>query len=247
MKKLMIATAALCAAVGANALESANIVGYQEVEAPTGDSMRCPTFKMVGGAGYDLTKISVTGGGGSGDICAQIISSAGLWVGEYYWLTVDGMGVDNGWYKDMFGGEAVAVDEVVLDQGQAFYIHSDNEDLQLMVSGEVPAGDVGLTFAAGDGMLGNATPVDVDLTDVTVTGGGGSGDISAQSISSAGLWVGEYYWLTVDGMGVDNGWYKDMFGGEAVAADEVILAPGEALYLHSDSEDLTVTLPAVIQ
>ena len=229
-----------------NALESANVVGYQEVEAPTGDSMRCPTFQTVGGAGYDLTKITVTGGGGYGDVCAQIISSAGLWVGEYYWLTLAGMGVEDGWYKDSVGIEAVAEGEVILDQGQALYVHSDSDDLQLKVSGEVPAGDVGLTFVAGDGMLGNATPVEADLTDITVTGGGGYGDVSAQAISAAGVWVGEYYWLTLAGMGVDDGWYKDSVGIEAVAADEVVLAPGEALYLHSDSDDLTVTLPAAL-
>ena len=110
-------------------MESANTVGYQEVEAPTGDSMRCPTFQIVGGAGYDLTKITVTGGYGSGDICAQTISSEGLWVGEYYWLTVDGMGVDNGWYKDSVGIEPVEASEVVLAPGEALSIHSDNEDL----------------------------------------------------------------------------------------------------------------------
>ena len=157
------------------------------------------------------------------------------------------MGVEDGWYKDMVGIEPVTEGEVVLANGQGFALHSDGEDIQLRVSGEVPAGDVGLTFVAGDGMLGNATPVDVDLTDVTVTGGGGYGDVSAQAISAAGVWVGEYYWLTLAGMGVDDGWYKDMIGIEAVVEDEVVLAPGESLSLHSDSEDLTVTLPAVIQ
>ena len=248
MKKLMIATAALCAAVGVNAIESANVVGYQEVEAPTGDSMRCPTFKMVGGAGYDLTKITVTGGYGIGDIVAQTIGSDGIWVGEYYWLDEVNAGVPvTGWYKDMGGSEAVAVGEVVLDQGQGFALHSDYEDLQLKVSGEVPAGDVPLTFVQGDGMLGNALPQDADLTDITVTGGYGIGDIVAQAIGADGVWNGEYYWLDEVNAGVPaTGWYKDMGGSEAVMADEVVLAPGEALSIHSDYEDLTFTLPAVL-
>ena len=41
MRKLMIATAALCAAVGASALESANIVGYTNFET---DQLRQPSF-----------------------------------------------------------------------------------------------------------------------------------------------------------------------------------------------------------
>ena len=246
MKKLMIATAALCAAVSVNALESANVVGYYDVEAPTGDSMRCPVFTTVGGAGYDITKVKVTGGYGWGDIVAQTISSEGLWDGEYYWLTEDNAGVPTGWYKDAGGSEAVAADEVVLDNGQAYYIHSDYEDLALTVSGEVLAGDVDLEFPQGDGQLGNAVPASTDFADITVTGGYGVGDIVAQAISPEGVWNGEYYWLTDEGAGVPTGWYKDAFGDEPVAAEEVVLAPGESLFVHSDYEDLTFTLPAVL-
>ena len=229
-----------------NALESANVVGYYDVEAPTGDSMRCPVFTTVGGAGYDLTKIKVTGGSGVGDIVAQTISSEGLWDGQYYWLTEDEVGCTTGWYKDMFGDEPVAEDEVVLANGQAYFIHSDYEDLSLTCSGEVITGDVELEFQQGDGQLGNAVPAETDLADITVTGGSGVGDIVAQAIAADGTWDGQYYWLTEDEVGCPTGWYKDMFGDEPVAADEVILAPGESLFVHSDYEDLTFTLPAVL-
>ena len=216
------------------------------MQAPTGDSMRCPTFQTVGGAGYDLTKITVTGGGGMGDIVAQTISSAGIWDGEYYWLTEDNTGAPTGWYRDMVGADPVVAGEVVLSAGQAFALHSDYEDLSLKVSGEVPVGDVDFTFTQGDGMLGNGLPADADLTNVTVTGGGGMGDIVAQAISAAGVWNGEYYWLTEDNTGAPTGWYKDMVGADPVVADEVVLAPGEALAVHSDYEDLTFTFPAVL-
>ena len=132
MKKLMIATAALCAAVSVNALESANVVGYCDVEAPTGDSMRCPTFKTISTAGYDLSTLKVTGGFGIGDIVAQTLSSeTGLWDGEYYWLTEEEAGVPTGWYKDMGGDEAVAAEEVVLAAGESLFVHSEYEDLTL--------------------------------------------------------------------------------------------------------------------
>ena len=232
----------------ADGISSANVVGYYDVEAPTGDSMRCPVFKTVGGAGYDLTKIKVTGGGGVGDIVAQTISSAGLWDGEYYWLTAENAGVAaDGWYKDAFGDFPVEEEEVVLTDGQAFALHSDYEDLALTVSGEVASGDVELQFAQGDGMVGNAVPAETDLTDITVTGGGGVGDIVAQAIAANGTWNGEYYWLTEENAGVAaTGWYKDAFGDFPVEADEVVLAPGESLSVHSDYEDLTFTLPAVL-
>jgi hypothetical protein len=208
--------------------------------------MRCPTFTAVGTEGYDLTQIKVVGGYGMGDIVAQTIGSDGIWNGEYYWLTEDMAMVPTGWYKDGFGGEAVSAGEVVLDKGQAFALHSDYESLSLSVAGEVKKGAVELSFTVGDGMLGNALPVNADLVNVTVTGGYGMGDIVAQAIAADGTWNGEYYWLTEDMAMVPTGWYKDGFGGEAVAADEVVLAPGEALSFHSDYEDLTVTLPAAL-
>ena len=248
MKKLMFA-AVTVAAMGAMAeLASANVVGYQAVEAPTGDSMRCPTFKTVGGAGYDLTKITVTGGYGMGDVVAQTLSSTtGLWDGEYYWLTEENTGMPTGWYRDPVGADPVLEDDVVLDAGQALFVHSEYEDISLNCSGEVPAGDVDLTAAVGDGMVGNAVPVDTDLTGVTVTGGYGMGDVVAQSLSTAtGLWDGEYYWLTEDNTGMPTGWYKDMVGADPVLADEVVLTPGESLFVHSEYEDITVTLPAVL-
>jgi hypothetical protein len=245
MKKLIFAAAAV-AGMGAFALESANVVGFQDVEAPQGDSMRCPTFTAVGTEGYDLTQIKVVGGYGMGDIVAQTVGSDGIWNGEYYWLTEDNAFVPTGWYKDAFGAEAVEVEDVILNKGKALYVHSDSEALNLTVSGEVKKGAIELPFGVGAGMLGNALPVDVDLVNITVTGGYGMGDINAQSIGADGVWNGEYYWLTEDNAFVPTGWYKDAFGAEAVSADEVILAPGEALYFHSDSENLTVTLPAAI-
>ena len=130
MKKLIFAAAAV-AGMGAFALESANVVGFQEVEAPQGDSMRCPTFTAVGTEGYDLTQIKVAGGFGMGDIVAQTIGSDGIWNGEYYWLTEDFAGVPTGWYKDAVGGEAVAEGDVLLAPGDALYFHSVNEDLKV--------------------------------------------------------------------------------------------------------------------
>ena len=48
MKKLMIATAILCAAVGANALESANVVGYADKPVENFTFVG-PSFTQVGG------------------------------------------------------------------------------------------------------------------------------------------------------------------------------------------------------
>ena len=226
----------------ADGLESANTVGYQEIPTPQGSSMRCATFRTVLAASYPLSELSVTGSDGMGDVVVQTISSEGLWDGEYYYLTEDGWGVPTGWYKDAFGDEAA--DDIVLPQGTALFVTSANNDITLLVSGEVAKGNVLVPFAQGAGIVGNCTPVSVDLNDVAVEGSDGMGDVVAQSISAEGTWDGEYYYLTEDGWGVTTGWYKDAFGDEA--ADDVTLDPGDSLFVTSANNDVTFVFPAAI-
>ena len=226
----------------ADGIESANTVGYQEISVPQGSSMRCATFRTILAASYPLSEIKVTGADGMGDVVAQAISSAGLWDGEYYYLTEDNTGSPTGWYKDAFGGESA--DDVILDQGTALFITSANNDITFTVAGQVPEGTVTIPFAQGTGMIGNSTPVAVDLVDVGVEGADGMGDVSAQAISAEGTWDGEYYYLTEDNTGSPTGWYKDAFGGEA--ADDVTLNPGDSLFITSANNDITFTLPAAV-
>ena len=82
------------------------------------------------------------------------------------------------------------------------------------------------------------------LSEIRVTGADGSGDVVAQTISSEGLWEGQYYYLTEANTGYPDGWFKDPFGDEA--ADDVDLAPGDALFVTSEYNDLTFTFPAVL-
>ena len=82
------------------------------------------------------------------------------------------------------------------------------------------------------------------LSEITVTGSDGIGDVVAQSISSEGVWDGEYYYLTEDGWGCTTGWYKDPFGDEA--ADDVTLAPGDSLFVTSANNDVTFVFPAAL-
>ena len=63
MKKLMIATAALCAAVGASALESANVVGYSTVNPELGwKNMTGVAFCNTSGGNLDIQSITCKDG-----------------------------------------------------------------------------------------------------------------------------------------------------------------------------------------
>lgn len=227
----------------ADGIESANTVGYQEIPAPQGASMRCPTFRTILDASYPLSELKVVGADGMADVVIQTISSEGLWDGEYYYFTEEGWGVPTGWYTDA-GGDQLAED-VVLPQGTALYVSSQNNDITFLVAGQVPSGAVAVPFDQGAGQIGNCTPVAVDLADISVEGADGMADVTAQTISAEGTWDGEYFYFTEEGWGVTTGWYKDA-GGDQLA-DDVTLEPGEALYVNSANNDVTFIFPAAIQ
>jgi len=126
--------------------------------------------------------------------------------------------------------------------GQAFIFTSDS-DITFTYAGQViaqPTYDV----PAGSSMIGNPSPIEVKISDITVEGAAGAGGEYGYLINADGTWGNSYYYLTEDESFVPNGWYKDMGGGEPVT-DEDVLAPANSMIFTSDS-DMTFTFPAVL-
>ena len=202
--------------------------------------MKTATFKAISGD-FKISDIGVEGAGGVGNEYGQLVNVDGTWGNVYYYLTMDGAFVEDGWYKDATGEEPVT-DEDVLTVGQAFFFASD-ADITFTYAGQVikqPSFDV----AAGYSMIGNPTPVAVKISAIGVEGAGGVGNEYGQLVNADGSWGNVYYYLTMDGAFVEDGWYKDATGEEAVT-DEDVLTPAESLFFSADS-DLTVTFPAVL-
>lgn len=210
---------------------------------PQGSSMRTATFKALSG-NYKISDIQVKGALGGGTDGAQKINADGTWGDLYYYLTMDGTGyVEDGWYKDDFGGEPVS-DEDVLSVGEALIITAAS-DFTITCAGQVIAGVPTVSVPQGSSIIGNPTPVEVKLSAITVTGALGGGTDGAQKINADGTWGDLYYYLTMDGTGyVEDGWYKDDFGGEAVT-DADTLAAGESM-IFSAASDFTLNFPAVL-
>ena len=162
----------------------------------------------------------------------------------YFYLTMDGTGyVEDGWYKDDYGGEAVT-DNDVLTFGEAFQITA-SSDFTVTYAGQVVAGQPAVSVPQGSSMVGNPTPVDAKLSEIVVTGAAGGGMDYAQKINADGSWGDMYFYLTMDGTGyVEDGWYKDDYGGEAVASTDA-LAAGESFQFTASSA-LTLTFPTVL-
>ena len=222
-----------------------DVVGYQEVAVPAGSSMRTATFKAISGD-YKISdiKVSDTVVGGGNDMI-QKINADGSWGDLYYYLTLAGTGyVEDGWYKDDYGGVPVT-DADVISVGEGVIVSSIS-DFTLTFSGEVIAGNPSIPVPSGFCMVGNPTPVTVKISSIgvsdTVVGGGND---MIQKINADGSWGDLYYYLTLAGTGyVEDGWYKDDYGGEAVT-DSDVLAPGESV-MFSAVSGLNLTFPAAL-
>ena len=221
-------------------VESANVVGYQEIAVPAGYSMKAATFKAISGD-YKISDIKVDGAGGVGGEYGQLVNSDGTWGNVYYYLTEEEAFVPTGWYKDVGGAEAVT-DEDVLTVGQSFFFASDS-DITFTYAGQVisqPTFDI----VAGYSIIGNPSPVPVKISEIAVTGAGGVGGEYGQLVNTDGTWGNVYYYLTEEEAFVPTGWYKDVGGGEAVT-DEDVLEPSDSMFFAADS-DITFTFPAVL-
>ena len=147
MKKLMIATAALCAAVGASALESANTVGYQQFGITPGDqSMTGAMFCGTGQSTVDLTTIVPSceyeyDDLGESYFTIMYYNPSDSKTYKYDWNIVGKDVEDNdvwGWvYRKT--SETVEVGDRVFAAGQGFWIMSgdDPQEPVLTISGEV--------------------------------------------------------------------------------------------------------------
>ena len=205
-----------------------------------------PSFISVAGSDILISDIKVSGGNGWGDVSMQSMNPDGTWADTtYYYLTLDGMGVEDGWYRDAMGVEAIDNTDV-LEFGHGMSLTSTDNDLSITYSGAVKNGNPVVSWDAGVGFLGNPTPVVQYFSDITVSGGNGWGDVSCQKMNPDGSWADTtYYYLTIDGMGVEDGWYRDSMGIDPVDETDY-LSPGEATCLTSTDNDLTITFKKVL-
>ena len=263
MKKLMIAAAAaVCGSVFA--LESANVVGYQEQTMnASGATMAAATFMNVTAAdgSFKLSDLKVTGydapvydedegellSGGviKGAFSLQILNASGATEANYYW--VDNGEIGPGWF-DMSNKSC---NSVALASGQGMWIMGNG--LTLMPAGSVNLSDVSVvTRATGATASGNSTPAALTLGDLVVSGydapvydedegellSGGviKGAFSFQFLTTSGTTEANYYW--VDNGEIGPGWF-DMSNKNC---NSVALPAGKGAWIMGSG--LTLTIPA---
>ena len=274
MKKMMLGlTAAFCVAVTfADGVESANIVGYaQQTANATRNTMMTPNFLNINSAtGCKLSDLSVTGydapeyieeddyyegGCAGGEFILQFLNNNGSVAARYYWID-DG---DNtaGWYAS---GVAEAIEggaaSVTIPAGTAAWTIGTGK--KLVSAGAVNTSDVAFTMnATRNTAVGNCMPVDIKLSQFTVTGydapeyieeddyyegGCAGGEFILQFLNNNGSVAARYYWID-DGDNV-AGWYASGVA-EAIkdGASSVNVPAGKGAWVIGSGKTLNIPAP----
>lgn len=203
--------------------------------------MVTPTFVNVDGTEYNIDDLKVNGAPDTmANIC--VMNASGDWVGQYYWYNeavYEGVTYPAGWF-DIDGVEPAGV---TLRPGDAVYFYTNQDGATIQSAGQVPEG-VTLATPAGYTMVGNASPIDLPIDNLKVTG---AADTLANIcvMNAAGDWVGQYYWYneaTYEGVTYPAGWF-DIDGVESAG---ITLKPGEAVYFYTNQNGVSVSIPSAL-
>ena len=232
MKKVMfVAVAALCVAAGA--IESVNTVGYNQ-SSLSGFKMLTPAFKNTTSATYPIDNFIVNGSLDA-QTSIQVLDAAGQVIGMYYWYNDGGPGYPAGWF-DFNGLESAGI---ALNPGEAVFFYTNESGVSITSAGEVP-GEI--THAvSGFAMLGNGSPVTIDVDKMSVTGSLDA-QTSIQVLDANGQVTGMYYWYNDGGPGYPAGWF-DFNGLESAG---IQLEAGDAVLFYTNETGVTTTIPAAL-
>lgn len=221
------------------ALESANVVGYQEFNLNEGYGMTTATFTPISGDSINLQDLIPAGEGvgGYGDVVIQTMDSTGSWAGEYAWYTMAATGMEDGWYDT-----EMSLANATINYKQGLFVQA-GAGVKFVYSGAVAKGTVEAEVPNGYSMSGNATPVALSIQNIVPAGEGvgGYGDVVIQTMDSAGSWNGEYAWYTMAATGMDDGWYDT----EMNLATKTIEA-GEGIFLQASADGVKLQYPGAL-
>ena len=231
--------------------------------------MVAPTFLNVGqDTKCYLSDLKVTGytapsknakgnwinGCGGGKFMATKLTTSGTAEANYYWI--DNGTIGPGWFADALGTAIEGgAESVELPVGQALW--TQGSAYKLVPAGAVNVNDVAFpTVAVGKVAVGNSSPVDLTLGDLTVTGytapsknakgnwinGCGGGKFMVTKLTTSGTADANYYWI--DNGTIGPGWFADALGtaidGGAIS---VAIPAGQGLWTQGSGYTLNIPAP----
>ena len=211
MKKLLMTVAVLgcAAAVTAQTVTSANMVGYVKENVATANfSIVAPQFNAGDTGGITLGDAF----SGMGDLDEVL-----------FWNGVDGYDVFRFWagYGWFYNNDIDAADDVLVPEGEAIWAKSVLGST-LIMAGEVPSADsITNTLTVGFNMVANPYPTELRLADIPVA--------SLSDLDEVLFWNG------VDGYDTFRFWlgYGWFYNNDIDAADAVKIGVGSGVWLKS--------------
>ena len=246
------------------------VVGYQEISTDaTGKKMVVPTFLNVGESNkVSLADLKVTGylppsknakgkwvnGCQGGKFIASKLTIFGTEDVSYYWI--DNGTIGPGWFASSSGTQIEGgASGVKLDAGTGFW--TAGSDYKLVPAGAVNPFDVAFkTDATGKVAIGNSMPVELKLSELTVTGykpptknakgkwvdGCQGGKFIASKLTIYGTEDVSYYWI--DNGTIGPGWFASSSGAQIDGgADNVSIPAGQGLWTAGSGYTLVIPAP----
>ena len=251
-------------------------MGYQEIGTESvGNKMVVPTFLNVGESNkVSLADLKVTGysapswdskgkkwtgGCVGGKFLMNKIDESGLAIPgcKYYWI--DNGTIGPGWFADALGTDIEGgASSVKVEAGLAFWTFGSG--YKLVPAGAVNPFDIVYeTKSVGNTAVGNASPVEISLNELTVsgysapswdskgkkwTGGCVGGKFLMNKVDESGLAIPgcKYYWI--DNGTIGPGWFADALGAAIEGgADNVKIPAGLGLWTFGSGYKVTMPAP----
>ena len=192
-------------------------------------------------------------GCGSGDFIIQFLTRSGTVESRYYWI--DNGEVAAGWYNTDGSAIEGGAASVVIEAGKAAWIKGNG--FTLVSAGAVNENDIAYTTrTVGSSAVGNATPVNLTLGKLTVSGydapewneddeeyvdGCGSGDFIVQFLTRSGTVEARYYWI--DNGELAAGWYTPAGTAIEGGATSVSVPAGQGMWIKGNGLQLNIPAP----
>ena len=212
------------------------MVGFLEKVGTQGYSLFTPTFADVGVDGVDLQNVKLVNATGSEGEFIQTFTASGALNPAYSYLTMDADSMDDGWYD----GDWNLVEGETITAGKGFLFWNTSGTASLKFSGEVVKGTQALPVSVGYSIMGNASPVAVDIQDMKLLNATGSEGEFIQTFTASGALNPAYSYLTMDADGMDDGWYD----GDWNMVEETVQPGAAFLMWNTKAAELKLQLPA---
>ena len=220
------------------------IVGYAGSKLQQGATVVAPQFSSVGKNGkFNLQDFTGFGDNASWGIYLDLIDPHGIIINSYVWVEDGG---ENGDKKCWLDGSTFDMPEksVCFEPGQAFWVEAQNSTQKIQSAGEVPVNDATVQLCKGVTLAGNFTPTKMALQDLYTEGNDASWAVYLDIVESHGIITKSYIWVEDYGAKGDQ---KCWIDGDTFEMPEegVFFNPGQAFWIETQIENLSVTFPGV--